>query len=353
MRLRAVRWDPLYLIDIALLVTAVLLRTTEYTVALFHAIFVLLAVGAFFWEFRAFVGRSALWVGVTSLEVYLAVQAGQTQPDELLEIPLLSTILLSVFLIAGRRARTSAELARTSRDLAEANAELERTAQHYRTLFRTAAAALTHAQEDERKRIARELHDGLGQAFTALTLTLDAATAALAAGRASDAGHALREARRGSAEALASAREIANDLRPARLEEGGLVTALERRARRLVPRARLDLRVNGYVPGLLSAHAEGELYRCAVEALVNVARHASAHTVTIELGVQDGFVRVAVGDDGRGFDPARPGDTLGLVGMRERAALLGGEVQITSTPGGGTNVAVLIPRDAQQIMVER
>lgn len=339
-------WRATYLIDVALLVTAVLLWTTPYTVVLFHLIFVLLAVGAFFWEFRAFALRSAVWVVVTSVEVSLDVSSGATQSDELMEIPLLSTILLSVFLIAGRRARASAELTRASRALADANAELDRVAGRYRGLYRSAMKALTRAQEDERRRVARELHDGLGQSFTAVTLALDAAEAALDAGRTAEAARALREARRGGAEALGSAREIANDLRPARLDEGGLVPALERRARRLLPEADLDVRADGYSPGVLGPLEEAELYRCVVEALVNIARHASARSVAVELAVSGDLVRAAVRDDGRGFDQSAPSDGLGLIGMRERAVLLGGRLSIRSRPSGGTEVVIEVPREA-------
>lgn len=340
------RWNAPYLVDLALLGTTVLLWTTPYTVALFHLIFVLLAVGAFFWEVRPFVVRSVTWVGITSLEVSLDVWSGTTQVDELIEIPVLSAILLSVFLISGRRARANAELTRTSRSLAVANAELDRVADHYRGLYRSAMGALTRAQEDERKRVARELHDGLGQALTAVTLALDAAEAAIAAGRSGEAAVALREARRGSAETLARARELVNDLRPAHLDEGGLVLALERRARRLLPEAELGIRADGYARGVLGPLEEAELYRCAVEALVNVARHASARAVSIDLGVSGGIVRAAIRDDGRGFDPAAPHDGLGLVGMHERAVLLGGQIWIRSRPNEGTEVVIEIPRGA-------
>ena len=102
------RWMPL--IDLALVTTAVLMLVTEYTVLWFHIIFVWLAFGAFFWKFRGFALRVLIWVGLTAAVVFLAVQEGQTQSEELVEIPLLSFILVMVFLIASRRAQALAEL---------------------------------------------------------------------------------------------------------------------------------------------------------------------------------------------------------------------------------------------------
>jgi diguanylate cyclase (GGDEF)-like protein len=98
------------LIDLSLLITAALMLTTEYTVVCFHIIFVLLAFGAFFWKFRGFALRVLFWVGLTTIVVLLAVRSGETQSEELIEIPLLSLILVMVFLIASRRAKALSEL---------------------------------------------------------------------------------------------------------------------------------------------------------------------------------------------------------------------------------------------------
>lgn len=101
---------PILLIDLGLFLTAFLLLATEQTVFFFHIIFVLLSVGAFFWNFRAFTIRSLFWVGTTTVAVLLAVQQGSTQAEEMIEIPLLSTILVMVFIIASFRAKTQREL---------------------------------------------------------------------------------------------------------------------------------------------------------------------------------------------------------------------------------------------------
>lgn len=100
----------IHLIDIGLFITAFLLFVTEHTVLFFHIIFVLLSIGAFFWNFRAFTFRSLFWVGVTTAVVFLAVRPGSTQAEEMIEIALLSTILVMVFIIASFRAKTQREL---------------------------------------------------------------------------------------------------------------------------------------------------------------------------------------------------------------------------------------------------
>src|SRR5215216_1120434 len=110
---------PMLLIDIGLLVTAFLMFATESIVLFFHIIFVLLSIGAFFWNFRAFSFRSLFWVGGATGAVLLAILQGRTQPEEMIEIPLLTTILVMVFIIASSRAKTQRELERQHRELKE------------------------------------------------------------------------------------------------------------------------------------------------------------------------------------------------------------------------------------------
>src|ERR1044071_9965156 len=98
--------NPIISIDVGLVLTTILMFTTEYIVFFFHIIFVLLSIGAFFWKFRAFTLRSLFWVAGATTAVLLAVLQGRTQPDELIEIPLLTTILVMVFIIASSRAKT-------------------------------------------------------------------------------------------------------------------------------------------------------------------------------------------------------------------------------------------------------
>jgi diguanylate cyclase (GGDEF)-like protein len=108
---------PILLVDLGLFVTAYLMFATEHIVLFFHIIFVLLSIGAFFWSFRAFAFRSLFWVGAATGAVLIAVQQGRTQPEEMIEIPLLSTILVMVFIIASFRAKTQRELEREHRAL--------------------------------------------------------------------------------------------------------------------------------------------------------------------------------------------------------------------------------------------
>src|SRR5918996_704964 len=104
--------SPIISIDIGLVLTAILMFATEYIVFFFHIIFVLLSIGAFFWNFRAFTLRSLFWVGGATGAVLLAVFQGRTQSEEMIEIPLLSIILVMVFIIASLRAQTQRELER-------------------------------------------------------------------------------------------------------------------------------------------------------------------------------------------------------------------------------------------------
>lgn len=111
---------PIIFVDIGLMITALLMFTTEYIVFFFHIIFVLLSIGAFFWNFRAFTLRSLFWVAGATSAVLFAVLQGRTQPDELIEIPLLTTILVMVFVIASFRAKTQSELEHEHRELKKA-----------------------------------------------------------------------------------------------------------------------------------------------------------------------------------------------------------------------------------------
>ncbi|MGN6361703.1 MAG: sensor histidine kinase, partial [Thermomicrobiales bacterium] len=147
-------------------------------------------------------------------------------------------------------------------------------------------------------------------------------------------------------ETLAEMRALIHSLRPAEMEEQGLVAALTRwteRVRRenLLP---VDLRIEG-TPDLPEAE-EQELFRIAQEALNNTVKHAAATHVTVQLTTGPAAVTLLVEDDGKGFDPAVPlrGNAFGTRGMRERAAILGGTFSIDSHPGGGTRVLVTVPR---------
>jgi two-component system sensor histidine kinase UhpB len=220
----------------------------------------------------------------------------------------------------------------TARKLAEE--ELARRAQQLEALSRK----LIEAQEMERRAVARELHDDFGQVLTALKLNLrrrerdDEESIALVDG------------------AIARMRGLAQDLRPPLLDELGLEASLQWYLDRESKRAGLTFRltVADFDPRPQPA-VEITCFRVAQEALTNVIRHAQAHRVEVEVGRADGALRLVVCDDGQGFDVAAArmrathGESQGLIGMQERVALAGGELEIDSSPGRGTRIRARIP----------
>ncbi len=211
---------------------------------------------------------------------------------------------------------------------------------------------LITAHEDERRRIARELHDEAGQALTALILNLELAEQAHKQVDPQNLGRL-----RGIAEhTLAEVRRIIAALRPTILDDLGLAAAIRWYAKELVEPQ--GLQVSMQLSGLedrLPPHVETAVFRIVQEAITNVLKHAEARQAMVETTVADGRVRVTVTDDGRGFEVtsvprSREGRGLGLLGMRERAEALGGTLRISSRPGHGTRIEIVIPvehRDGQ------
>lgn len=202
---------------------------------------------------------------------------------------------------------------------------------------REAGAAALAAQESERARIAQELHDGVGQSLTAVLLD---------AGRLSDGGVVgtadvvrIRDTTRA---ALEEVRSVARQLRPHVLEDLGLRSALTGLTQDLFSRGpthavrRIEADLDGLDEGV-----EVVVFRVAQEALTNVARHAGAETVEVELSRADGVLVLEIRDDGRGLPPGARG--TGLRGMAERAALVGGTVRLRALPERGTSVRLVIP----------
>ncbi len=237
----------------------------------------------------------------------------------------------------------------TDRRLAEAAAERAQLSAARDDLRRRLAAA----EEAERQRLARELHDQLGQELTALRLGLDDA-ARLAAGHVPPDAPLLGSlARLGAVtqRMTADVRALALELRPPELDDVGLESALETYVGEWGARAGVaaEVAVTGLRGRPLPPDVASALYRIAQEALTNVAKHARATQVNVVVEQPDGEVRLIVEDDGRGFDPeatdarVRRERRLGLAGMRERAALFGGTVAVESSPGGGTTVYARLP----------
>ena len=193
------------------------------------------------------------------------------------------------------------------------------------------------AQEAERTRVARELHDESGQVLTALALHLRALEEDVGPG---DVRERIAEMRRQLASASSSIRELATRLRPSAVEEHGLEDAIEEQAARLRRTGmQVDVDVRGLAPEL-SEDIQTVLFRVVQESLTNVARHSGATRASVVVSAREGRLRLVVEDDGRGFDPTAPTARFGLAGIRERIELLGGHLRIESSPGAGTAVVV-------------
>ncbi|HEU4423543.1 MAG TPA: histidine kinase [Pilimelia sp.] len=209
--------------------------------------------------------------------------------------------------------------------------------------LRRSRERLVVAREEERRRLRRELHDGLGPALAGITLGLETAGRAASRDGSSDLPALLGNLRAETAACLDEVRQISADLRPPSLDQIGLVPALRQHADLLSSRSGGDLVVHvtqaGPVPALPAA-AEAAAYRIALEAMTNTARHAGAHRCDVHVEL-DGDLQVTVRDDGTGVPGAVPG--VGLASMRERAEELGGSCVVTFREGVGTCVAAVLP----------
>lgn len=215
---------------------------------------------------------------------------------------------------------------------------------------------LVNAQEDERKRIARELHDDTGQKLTALGMGLAALDAALASNDGKRANGLLRSLREMSDHAISELRNIMANLRPAQLDDLGLAPALKWYVKQYqAANPQIDIRLAiEKLPNRLPPEHETVLFRVAQEALTNVQRHAEATRVTLTLSQDNGNVRLRIEDNGAGFDPRQPprhepGSGLGLPGMRERVGLVDGRLEVDSAPGEGTCITVELPAKREQL----
>lgn len=209
------------------------------------------------------------------------------------------------------------------------------------------------AQEDERRRVARELHDQTGQALTSLLVWLRALEAeADGAPGLVVSPDRLQAFKAIVADTLDGVRDLALELRPSALDDLGLVPALQRYVRTCHERYHLaiDLQTLGFEGVRLPNTVRTALYRITQEALTNVVQHACASHVGLLLEVRAGAVVLIVEDDGCGFVVHSPTEELwlGLSGMRERAELLGGRLTIESAPGAGTTIFVEIPLDEER-----
>lgn len=204
------------------------------------------------------------------------------------------------------------------------------------------------AREEERARLAREIHDEQGQILTSIILFAKH----LEQNVGEEARKQVADLRQLAERALRGARSLAHQLRPLELDELGLVPALHRLAEHMEQRCgiRVDFAAN---PPVLHLTREVEVvcYRVAQEALTNVAKHAQTRSASLTLTLRDGWLTVVIEDDGRGFETGQvlgsqaTGGYLGLRAMRERAARIGGQFAVESRPGAGTLVQVRVPAE--------
>jgi len=227
------------------------------------------------------------------------------------------------------------------------NARLYRRLAQREEMLERFASRTVEAQELERRRLAGEIHDGISQRLVSLWYHLLAAEDGV--GDAHVVCRELGMAKELATAALEETRSAITGLRPFVLDDLGLGPGLESLGRTL---AGLEVEVD-VTPVDLPSHVEVALYRIAQEALQNVVKHAEASTVRVRLSSADDGVRLVVSDDGIGFDEdtildAEKRHSYGLVGIRERAELIGASLKMTSRPGTGTTVEVMVPRPPGQ-----
>lgn len=262
--------------------------------------------------------------------------AGQPPADSVLQLQLFlitigSPLMLMAALIDERRS--------TIKSLREGNVQIHQL-----------ASALITAQEEERRRIARELHDEVGQALTAVKINLEVLRMRLGAPDAQPVAGLLEESVMRADDALDQVRDLSLLLRPAMLDDLGLTPALRWLANTQAERAGYHLTFTAAkIEPRPAREIETVFYRVAQEALTNVARYAEARNVFIRVQVVDRQLRMTLRDDGVGFDVAAmreramSGSSMGLLGMEERARLVGGQLTIHSLPGRGTTVELSVP----------
>jgi signal transduction histidine kinase len=203
------------------------------------------------------------------------------------------------------------------------------------------------AQEDERRRIARDLHDETTQSLAALVMRLQAALAA----PQGEAGPRLKEAEALAVHALDEVHRIIVDLRPSVLDDLGLWSAIAWYSDRVLRKAGIAVRCeSGCVEHeRLPTETRVAVFRAVQEALTNIAKHAEADAVLIQCDVRDGMLTIEIEDDGKGFDaaalaaPGEGGHGWGLLGIRERMEIIGGAARIDSSPGQGTHLVLSVP----------
>lgn len=213
-------------------------------------------------------------------------------------------------------------------------------------------ARLINAQEDERKRISRELHDETSQALTSLKVGLKLVEESA---DAAQVRKKLTELRALATQTLENVHQLAVELRPSLLDDLGLIAAIQKYTEEYSTEMNInvDSHVSGFGEQRLPPEIEVTVYRIFQEALTNIVKHAEANNVSVVLSCHDSSLVVIIEDDGKGFDvnaviSSTDGKRLGLFGMYERASLVGGKLTIESQPGAGTTIFLDIPWKSQK-----
>jgi signal transduction histidine kinase len=259
---------------------------------------------------------------------------------------------VTTFLLTGVRTgmmltsleRTAEDLSAQGRTLRRALEDLgESQAERGRLLDRT-----VQATEEERALMAVELHDGPIQHLTALTFRLGKALSRLRAGDVTTTDEVLAQAELDLGDDIRELRRLMSDLRPPALDEGGLVAALRDQLDVFRQRAGTEVTFDARLDHELDSDTQVVLYRITQEALANVAKHARAGHVRVQLSTPNRHTTLEIDDDGVGFEEGRAREFardghFGLAGMAQRASMVGGTLEVRSTPGGGTSVRVDVP----------
>lgn len=230
-----------------------------------------------------------------------------------------------------------------SMELSEANRGLAARVEAGVRRVRELSKRVVQTQEDERQRIARDLHDGLGQAITGLQLDLE-----LAMERPDQTRELVTRSIAGCWRMLADLRFVVHELRPPELEADDLPAALRSYAELFEQRTGIPTYFHTQGTSSCSAGAASCVFRALQESLTNAGRHAQATEVSVRLRVSDGSVALEVTDDGVGFDVGSPTRWSGLRGLRERCELLGGSMEIGSAEGKGTTIWFLVPAGLEE-----
>ncbi len=229
----------------------------------------------------------------------------------------------------------------------ETTAEVERLAASFQAMLRRideerkrSGRLVVRAQEEERRRLARDLHDEVNQSLTGILLRLEALSQSAPPALTEE----IADVKKLVNQAMGELVTLARQLRPSALDDHGLVSAIVSHTRRFETQTGIpaDVHVEGK-PGPLESDQEIAVYRFVQEALSNVAQHASATRLEVELSANGHGLEVTIRDDGRGFDTRHDPHGFGLSGMAERARLVGAKLDVHSEPGSGTALTLQMP----------